>query len=365
MRKKRNLIFLIITAITLLFATVAMFLQPGGSASHTTADTEVQTVPDGFYKEVGDMWFYYENGTKSQKTDIIRGTVNNKEGMWMTVWGQVDFSRTSLEKTEKDTWQYVKNGEVTEVSSDSLSLILGEVINSVSAEKEPVAFGGCELSEQDKKLLQNEIDKNSGKGFETGFFVMNINTLSGFSYNADEKIYSASTIKGPYVVSLIKSDNTLLGKEKKRIAAILERSSNYDYESLRDNYGDECFALFSAETKSNLVVDKTRNFQYLTPRTLAHLWLGSYIFFESGETGQMLGEMFEKPQVSPVHKIFSDEFTTRTKAGWVTKNKISVTSDAGIVYTDNGDYLIVIMTTAPCDFSVAESMADAIKKVVL
>lgn len=365
MRKKRNLIFLIITAITLLFATVAMLSQPGGSTSQSTLNTEINTVPDGFYKDAGDGWFYYENGRKSQKTDAIYGTVNNKEGLWMTVAGEVDFSLTSLEKNEDGTWRYVKNGEVTDVSADSLGTVLGGIINSLSGEKETSTFGGYELSEEEKALLQDAVDKNVAKGYETGFVVMNVNTLSGFSYNADGKIYSASTIKGPYVVSLVKNDNTLFEKEKKKIEAILERSSNYDYEALRDKYGDECFISFSAETENELVIDKTRNYQYLTPRALAHLWLGSYLFFESGETGQLLGEMFENPQISPINKIFSAEFTTRTKAGWLAKNKTRITNDAGIVYTDSGDYLIVIMTTAPSDFSVVENVTDAIKRVIL
>ena len=75
--------------------------------------------------------------------------------------------------------------------------------------------------------------------------------------------------------------------------------------------------------------------------------------------------IFQNPQISPINKVFSEKFTTRTKAGWLTKNKTRITNDAGIVYTEKGDYLIVIMTTAPSDFSVVENMAEAIRKVIL
>ena len=102
----------------------------------------------------------------------------------------------------------------------------------------------------------------------------------------------------------------------------------------------------------------------MTPRKLAHLWIGSYLFFESGQAGESLGKIFENPTVSPIHDVFSEKYTTRTKAGWVTKNKTHVTNDAGIVYTENGAYLISIMTTAPCDFSVVETVAGAIKNVI-
>lgn len=338
----------------------SLFGPPEAPEEETTV-TEVTTLPDGFYDE-GEEWFYYENGSKTQKTDLVRGTVNEKTGLWKVVNGVVDFSVTSLEKTEKGTWQYVKNGEVTEETSDSLAPILGGILNSISAEKEISTFGNFELSDENQKLLQSEIDKVIKKGYKTGFVVMNLNSLEGFSYNADEKIYSASTIKGPYVVSVVKNDNTILEKEKVRIEATLIRSSNYDYESLRNKYGDDCFIKFSAETGNDLVIDTTRNYQFLTPRKLAHLWVENYLFFESGEVGDKLGEIFENPQISPIHKVFSDEFTTRTKAGWLTKNNTRVTNDAGIVYTEKGDFLVVIMTTAPCDFSVVENITETIGK---
>lgn len=363
MKKTINIIFSIILVVALSLTTVIVVLRPFGAPSlpeEGAAVTEAPTVADGFYNE-GDEWFYYENGSKSQKTDAVYGTVNEQSGLWMTVDGKVDFSLVSIKKKE-NSWQYVKNGKVSEKTDIEASFIFGDVLNSFSAEKELSAFGSFEFTTAKQELLQSEIDKISAKGYNLGFVVMNMNSLSGFSYNADERIYSASTIKGPYVTSLVKSDNSLLDKEKARIDATLMRSSNYDYESLRDQYGDGCFTDFLSETGSDFVIDTTRNFQFMTPRALAEMWAESYVFFKSGETGERLGQIFEKPEVSPIRNVFSDSFTTRSKAGWVEKNNIRVTNDAGIVYTDNGDYVIVIMTTAPIDFTVVENMAEAIGK---
>lgn len=365
--KKDNIFRFIVIAVLAIAAAVCVVYAFGGNTQEPEKEQtteEKTTLPDGFYRN-GENWCFFENGEASSKTEIIEGTVNEKEGLWKVVNGRVDFSLVSLEKTEKGTWQYVKNGEVTEETSDSAALILGETINSIDSEKEITAFGNFELTEEKKNLLQREIDKLTKKRYKTGFVVMNLNSLEGFSYNADEKIYSASAIKGPYVVSLVKSDNAVFEKEKKRIEAMLVRSSNHDYEDLRDRYGDKCFIDFSSKTGNDLKIDTTRNYQLVTPKNLAHLWLGSYLFFESGEAGEKLGKAFETPQISPIDKVFSDEFITRTKAGWITKNKIHVTNDAGIVYTENGAFLIVVMTTAPCDFSVVENISEAIGKVIL
>lgn len=366
LKRKINIIFAIIAVAALSSTTVVMVCKPsvfGPPSAPEESTSEENTVPDGFYDE-GENWFYYENGAKTQKTGIIQGTLDEKDGTWQVVNGKVDFTATSLKKTDNGTWQYVKNGEVTEENSESVAKILGEILNSIGSEKEITSFGNYELSPEKQNVLQNAIEKVTNKGYKLGFVVLDLKNLGGFAYNADEKIYSASTIKGPYVVSLVKSDNTILEKEKTRIEATLVRSSNYDYESMRDQYGDECFVDFSAETGNDLVVDTSRNFQFLTPRSLAHPWVGNYLFFESGEAGESLGKIFENPNVSPIRDVFSEKYTTRTKAGWVTKNNIRVTNDAGIVYTENGEYLISIMTTAPCDFSVVETVAEAIKNVI-
>ena len=359
MSKKINIIFAVIAVMAVTLTTVLFVGKPDKKESGEIT-TEHHGILNGFYKVNGE-WLYYKNGEKSHGAEVVHGTVNNIEGLWMTVDGKVDFSLTSIEKKE-NSWQYVKNGEVREKTDAEVSLILGEVLDSVSDKEGIETFGSFQLTDEKQKLLQQEIDKISSKGYDLGFVVMNVNSLSGFSYNADAKIYSASAIKGPYVTSLVRSDNSLLKKEKVRIDATLIRSSNSDYESLRDQYGDSCFVDFMSSTGSDFVIDTTRKFQYLTPRALAHMWVASYVFFESGETGEKLGEIFEKPEISPIRKVFSDNFTTRSKAGWVEKNNIRVTNDAGIVYTDNGDYVRVIMTTAPIDFEIVKNIAEAISR---
>lgn len=359
MSKKINIIFVIIAVVAVTLTTVIFAGKPDKKGPEEVT-TEKVGILNGLYKVNGE-WLYYKNGERPHGAEVVHGTVNNIEGQWITVDGKVDFSLTSLEKTE-NSWQYVKNGEVSEKTDADALFIFGEAIDSASDKKELETFGGFELEAKNQSLLQAEIDKISVKGYDLGFVVMNMNSLSGFSYNADERIYSASTIKGPYVTSLVVGDNSLLEKEKVRIDATLIRSSNVDYESLRDQYGDSCFVDFVSSTGSDFEIDTTRNFQFVTPRALAHMWASSYVFFESGETGEKLGAIFEKPEISPIRKVFSDNFTTRSKAGWVEKNNIRVTNDAGIVYTDNGDYVIVIMTTAPIDFKIVENMAEVIGK---
>lgn len=360
MSKKINIIFAVIAVVAIVLTTVIIVFKPLGQTSSSEEGTTRNAISDGFHKINGE-WIYYENSERTDKSQAFHGTVNDMEGMWMTVNGKVDFSLNSLEKKE-NSWQYVKNGAVSEKTDAEALFIMGEVLDSLSDKKEIEVFGDFEITPENMSLLQAEIDKNSAKGYELGIVVMNVNSLGGFSYNADGRIYSASVIKGPYITSLVKSDNSLLEKERVRIEAALIRSSNVDYESLRDTYGDDCFVNFLSATGSDFQIDTTRNFQYLTPRALANLWTASYVFFESGETGEELGQIFEKPVISPIKNIFSDKFTTRTKAGWIVKNNIEITNDAGIVYTDNGDYVVVIMTTAPSNFKVVENLAEAIEK---
>ena len=120
--KKDNILRFIAIAVLAIVAAVCVVHAFGDNTHEPEKEQpteEKTTLPDGFYRN-GENWCFFENGEASSKTEIIEGIVNEKEGLWKVVNGRVDFSLISLEKTENGTWQYVKNGEVTEETSDFL-----------------------------------------------------------------------------------------------------------------------------------------------------------------------------------------------------------------------------------------------------
>ena len=111
MNKKINIIFGII-AVVAVALTIVIFTGKPDKKGPEEVTTEKAGILNGFYKVNGE-WLYYKNGERAQETEVVHGTVNDIEGLWMTVDGKVDFTLTSLEKKE-NSWQYVKNGEVRE-----------------------------------------------------------------------------------------------------------------------------------------------------------------------------------------------------------------------------------------------------------
>lgn len=362
--KQINTIFtIILAACVVITAAVVLLLHRDGVKADAEPvflenTTEKPVRPDGFFCE-NKEWYYYENGSKTQKDGLFSGTVKGKEGNWYVRDSKVDFSYNALINKGGNNYLYVVNGEASEINA-------GEALNKVSERlKEPTEqnvfslHGSYQLSEKAREALGDAVKQIENKGYKVGLMVMELGSLTGFSYNADESIYSASTIKGPYVASLVKYDNSVLEKEKNSITAILEKSSNGDYSSLRNRYGDECFVDWAKKSGSDFEVSTTDIYQFITPRQLAHLWLNSYFFFESGDVGKQLGGMFENPETSPIHSVLSQKYKTRTKAGWVSVGGIHVTNDAGIVYAGEKTYLVSIMTTAPCNFYIVENLVKA------
>lgn len=360
-----NIIFSIVLVITV---GVTAFLVvrshnkgEAGDSLPVNAETTMQSLRvDGFYLE-GTNWVYYENEKCSGRSDLIFGTVNNEEAWWYVKNGIVDFEHNALFKNNNgEGWWLVRNGKATEEDADTIALKASEFLNVQISAEGINTIGGFDLSEEDKNSIDTALKNIEDQGYKAGFFVMDINTFKGIVYNPDQPIYSASTVKAPYVVSVIKGDESVFEKEKNTINSILKNSSNTAYASFRNRYGNDRFYFWTAEIPADIEEVTSDYYQDLSPRQLAHMWFKSYFFFESSETGKKLGEMLENPTVSPINKALSDKYKTRTKAGWYASSNVNVTNDAGIVYNDNGTYLIAVMTTAPEKYDIVEELVKTI-----
>ena len=81
------------------------------------------------------------------------------------------------------------------------------------------------------------------EGYEVGYALLDLDTGATVTYNADTAFYSASSIKGPYVTSVVEYElGDAVKSDASRISAILEYSDNAAYSTLRDAYGNTPFA---------------------------------------------------------------------------------------------------------------------------
>lgn len=241
-----------------------------------------------------------------------------------------------------------------------------------------VEVSGASVNATQLRALDEAIGTIEGQGQQIGFVMLDLATGATVSYHADSAFYSASSIKGPYVVSVVKS---VLGDDAPadgRIDAILRYSDNDAYASLRSSYGDaplhELVDASGAERMpsagiTGLVESAAAPareggiaddfYEFVTPRQLAALWQQCHAFLASDEPGAAwLASEMQQPEISSLRHVGCAWGTTWSKAGWYPDDDaaFSTTVDAGVVRTGSGDVVIAVMTTAPEDFSVTASV---------
>ncbi|WP_308001461.1 serine hydrolase [uncultured Parolsenella sp.] len=217
-------------------------------------------------------------------------------------------------------------------------------------------------------------------GFAVGYAMLDLSTGVSVSYNADAQFYSASSIKGPYVTSVVRYElgDSAQSSEGSRISAIIESSDNAAYSNMRDAYGNSSFAALvdasgaaqmpshgatsavakaaAAQSGASIADNK---YEFFTPNQMLALWQQCYEFLSSGKPGaSWLAGIFETPETSAIRVTAGTLGTTWSKAGWYPAGDagFGTTVDAGVVRTSTGDVLVSVMTTEPENFAAIESV---------
>lgn len=224
--------------------------------------------------------------------------------------------------------------------------------------------GSYEMGEDVEQALESAVSEIEAEGYDVSFAMVDLTTGQSVSYNIDERYYSASSIKGPYVVSLVRQNPAVLTSDYSTIASILTYSDNDAYKSLWSAYGMDCLSsLWSDAGNGSFAEAKTYGGGYMhyTPRQLVKLWIACEDYFENGEKGTELGKMFEIPYYSCLHRVLGGAYTTRTKGGWYpTKAYIYSSCDAGIIYAGDHPYAVAIMSNIPGVLEKLDGLALAI-----
>jgi|GEM_PF-1528374 len=366
------------------------------------------SVASGWTEIGGELVCLNSDGTLSSGwTETDEGTYYIKtDGTIYTGWLEYGDKTYYLDENGQTVSGLVEiDGETYIFSSDGYILEESEVLAAVDTLDD--------ISEQHQ--LSKIIDELSSDGtYEVSFLMMDLYTLEGISYNIDTEIYSASTIKGPYVCSIVASDSDNLEYYSSLIQSITYYSDNSAYESLRKTFGGTAFEEWCIAADVDGLFKSTSYYTMYSAKTLAKLWIQNYYYMTLDETGQLLAEYFEDPEVSAIHGALcddvpddvpstaafadtSDTYTsdsdaasdstadttssstaddgtaddeeiisllpagtvTWSKAGWIGDSSYDSASDCGIVFKDGQNpYLICIMTSRPGDIS---SLYDLVK----
>ena len=228
------------------------------------------------------------------------------------------------------------------------------------------AFGGYTPDSEALEALYKAMDEIEEQNHDFGFMVIDINSGKGISYNVDQTFYTASSIKGPFAASLACIDPDAAMSWENSIISMLVYSDNDAYTTLNNTYRRVYIQQWCEEI--GIDPDPFRyKYPHISARQMAALWMRSCEFFDSGEFGEQVGSWFESPEYSLIHSELGEQYTTRSKAGWLVDDDPTHTTtiDAGIVYAENGPYVVVIMSDFPENIEPLRPLMQALEQTHL
>jgi hypothetical protein len=207
-------------------------------------------------------------------------------------------------------------------------------------------------------------------GNTVAFEMVDLATGTCVSYDPDTSYYSASSIKGPYVIFL---EQNVVGDDQGSMADAFENaiewSDNDAYTSLRQAYGDSGFAAWMTDAGVTLEGSQAYNhYVHYSAHQLRLLWSACYPYLMSDEPGAAwCRKAFLQTLSSPISSVLGTEYTTWSKAGWFESEEgygsEAVTCVGGIVRSAAGDYAVAVMSDLPAEFDPLEDVISELDEV--
>jgi len=198
-------------------------------------------------------------------------------------------------------------------------------LSAIPASEEVSAFSAAggnapPVSQASLDSISDAFSQLTDGGIDAGFVFMNMETGAGIAANADQKVYGASSIKGPFVTYICEKliDGGTITADTKCISmtdsfkrngstsvenlveSTVTQSSNGSFAGLREEYGGSKYA----EWLESLGVDADIHeggdwFAWYTARDAAKLWSETYDYLGSGsKTSEWLQGLMEETNVS-------------------------------------------------------------------
>jgi hypothetical protein len=342
-RRRRRRHHIIIAVILIIAVAVGVIIGMNLNAGSTSSDLSGNTA------NTTDTTAIVSASTTSASAATATAT-NDTESTVLESEAVASVSSDSTDSSASDT-------------SDPMYSSVYEAIEDASESDGLSTFGGVELTDSQVSSIKEAI--NEIGDYDVGFVLVDINDMTGISYNADEEFYSASSIKGPYVASVVSMYPEALEEWSTAIENILYYSDNDSYYELRSAYGDTPIDQWCSDCGTSITFPNGWDYTNYSARTLALLWARNYDYFTTDETGQELATLYESPETSAIHEALGDQYTTQSKAGWIADSDpaYNASCDAGIIYSDDGPYILAVLSNVPDNLPSLEPLIEALDEV--
>ncbi len=180
-----------------------------------------------------------------------------------------------------------------------------------------------------------------------------------FEHEADRAYYSASTVKGPFCIGLVRSQgDAARSRYGNLITPTIVDSSNEAYEELRKRLAGQPI-LQDLFREAGVERDSGHWYTDYSVRDLAAIWRTCAPWLSSDDPnarwlGDLLGDSLNSSvdDVAPIGRT-----ATWSKAGWFSgERRYDVTFDGGVVNMPQGSYAIAVATDRGSDFETVKSV---------
>lgn len=202
------------------------------------------------------------------------------------------------------------------------------------------------------------------QGYSVCVALVDLESRRGIWYNADAVMYPASSIKASYCTWIYET-NGGAGSMSGTVADCLINSSNDAYHALLDTYGLSAYASWLTANGAPEAAKKGGVYYYpeTTANELASIWEEIYRYGTSGEAGSdELAGFLAQTNRSPIGEQLRGTYEVWSKPGWYPAdgNGLGSSNDAGVVFSDTGDYVMVIMTDISSNLDALTPLVDAL-----
>ncbi|MBT1174266.1 serine hydrolase [Bifidobacterium sp. LC6] len=258
---------------------------------------------------------------------------------------------------------------------------------------------GFDLDTSSQMQLEQALSTLESAGYTTSVVLVDMQTGNALGSYAGSAVYSASTIKAPYILSLAETGTIDLQavvagstdadtQTQSNIDQAITMSSNDAYAALRKTYGADAFAKWASAVGMNVdVSDETLGYYLdISAADMARAWAQGYGYLfeddssddasaadtddsaDSADTDTdaraWLANEFANTYGSVIRPALSENDTVYSKPGWINgEGGLYSLSDAGVVHTDSGDYVLAVMTDAAGEYDLLYNLIATLDQI--
>ena len=225
-----------------------------------------------------------------------------------------------------------------------------EKLNAKASNGVVTCINGFQPSSRAYNELVSAIKELENKGIKLSIVMMDIRTGKGVMYNPDTEIYSASSIKGPYCISLVESNPNAYANDQAYIKQLFTYSTNDEYTYLVNKYGMNCLRNYYNDIGVEFDIVPSRTiYTWYSARTYAKLWARMYQAFNNSATAKQAGAYLETNYYTAFRSATG--LRAKSKSGWMSGGSLTAQNEGGIAYASNGDYIYAVLSVYAGDWS--------------